>query len=61
MGRYNRQGSLYLNLIDSKTKKSAWAGMKTNDLKRGTLTPEEIQSELDKAANAIFKQYPVKK
>jgi hypothetical protein len=61
MGRYNRQGSLYLNLIDSKTKKSAWAGMMTEDLKRGTLPPEEIRSELTKAATAIFKKYPGKK
>ena len=61
MGRYNREGTLYLNLIDSKTKKSAWAGMKTEDLKRGTLAPDEIRSKLDDAATDIFKKYPVKK
>ena len=61
MGRYNREGSLYLNLIDSKTKKSAWAGMKTDNLKSGTLSPEEIKSKLEKAAIEIFKKYPGKK
>jgi len=60
MGRYNRQGTLYLNLIDSKAKKSAWAGMMTDDLKRGNLTPDEIKSKLEKAAAAIFKKYPAK-
>ena len=61
MGRYNREGTLYLNLIDAKTKKSAWAGMMTDSLKRGYLTPEDIRAKLDKAATEIFKKYPVKK
>jgi hypothetical protein len=61
MGRYNREGTLYLNLIDRKTKKSAWAGMVTDSLKRGYLSPEEIRSKLDKAATEIFKKYPGKK
>src|SRR4051794_29258130 len=32
MGRYNRKGSLIVNLIDTKTKKSAWAGLAEEDL-----------------------------
>jgi len=61
MGRYNREGSLYINLIDRKTKKSVWAGMMTDNLKRGTLTAEEITEKLEKTAAGIFKQYPTKK
>jgi len=61
MGRYNREGSLYLNLIDVKTKKSAWAAMVTDSLKGGYLSPEDIRAKLDKAATNIFKKYPGKK
>jgi hypothetical protein len=61
VGRYNRQGTLFLNLIDRRTKKSAWIGMVTDSLPSGTLDPEQIRAELDKAAKNIFKKYPVKK
>ena len=61
IGRYNRSGSLYINLIDRRTKKSAWLGMTTDSLSTGTLKPEEIRSKLTKAINNIFKKYPVKK
>jgi hypothetical protein len=56
--RYNREGSLYVNLIDSRTKKSAWFAMVKDSLpRRGTLKPEEIRSKLQKAATDIFKKY----
>jgi len=61
VGRYNRQGTLFLNLIDRRTKKSAWIGMVTDSLPTGTLEPEQIRKQLDKAAKNIFKKYPVKK
>ena len=61
MGRYNRQGTLYINLIDRRTKKSAWLAMSTESLPSGTPKPEEIRKKLDHAATAIFKKYPVKK
>ena len=61
VGRYNRQGTLFLNLIDRRTKKSAWIGMVTDSLPTGTLEPEQIRAQLDKAAKNIFKKYPVKK
>jgi Domain of unknown function (DUF4136) len=61
MGRYNRDGTLVLNLIDSRTNKSAWSAMVTNSLPRGVLKPEFIRAQLDKAATQIFKKYPVKK
>jgi hypothetical protein len=58
MGRYNKEGTLALNLIDSKTKKSAWFAMVTDSLPNKTLKPDEIRSKLDKAARNIFKKYP---
>jgi len=61
MGRYNRQGTLYINLIDRRTKKSAWLAMGTESMPTGTLKPEEIRTKLEKAAAEIFKKYPVKK
>jgi hypothetical protein len=61
MGRYNRQGTLCINLIDRRTKKSAWLAMTTDSVPTGTMTSEEILSKLDKATRNIFKKYPVKK
>jgi hypothetical protein len=61
VGRYNRMGSLYINMIDWRAKKSAWFGMATEGLPNGTMKPEEVRSKLDKAATNIFKKYPVKK
>jgi hypothetical protein len=61
IGRYNRQGTLYLNLIDRKAKKSAWFAMATDSLPNRPLNPEQIRAKLNKAAAGIFKKYPVKK
>lgn len=61
IGRYNKQGSLYINLIDSLTKQSAWLAMVSDSLPNRDLRPEEIRAKLDKAATNIFKKYPVKK
>jgi hypothetical protein len=36
MGRYNKKGALIVNLIDPKTKKSAWAGVAEEDVKNFT-------------------------
>jgi Domain of unknown function (DUF4136) len=55
MGRYNRKGSLIVNLIDSKTKKSAWAGIaeeNLDDIKGSGL------KKISKAAEKLFKKYP---
>jgi hypothetical protein len=35
--------------------------MVTDSLPTGTLEPEQIREQLDKAAKNIFKKYPVKK
>jgi hypothetical protein len=61
MGRYNRQGTLALNLIDRRTKKYAWFAMVTDSIPTGTLKPAEIRTRLEKAATELFKKYPVKK
>jgi hypothetical protein len=58
MGRYNRKGSLIVNLIDPATKKSAWAGLAEEDLND---TQGAGQKKIGKAAGKIFKKYPVKK
>lgn len=60
VGRYNKEGSLYLNLIDSRTKKSAWFVMGSDSLPNRTLNPDEIRAKLDKVATAMFKKYPLK-
>jgi hypothetical protein len=61
IGRYNRQGTLYLNLIDSRAKKSASFAMVCDSLPNRTLKPDAIRERLGKAAADIFKKYPVKK
>ena len=58
MGRYNKEGTLVVNLIDTRSKKSAWVGMITESLdnKQGS-----GQKKLPSAAEKLFKKYPVKK
>jgi hypothetical protein len=58
MGRYNREGTLVVNLIDARTKKSAWAALAKETLKN---EPGAGKGKIDKAAVRIFKKYPVKK
>jgi hypothetical protein len=58
MGRYNRKGSLIVNLIDSKTKTSAWAGIAEEDLND---MEGAGQKKIGKAAANLFRKYPAKK
>ena len=60
VGRYNHEGSLFINLIERKTNKSAWSAMVTKSLPKPPLKPEEVRSKLDQAATDIFKKYPQK-
>jgi len=55
MGRYNKEGTLVVNLIDGKTNKSAWVGMiqESLDNKEGS-----GQKKLPSAAAKLFKKYP---
>jgi len=56
IGRYNRQGSLIVNLIDERTNKSVWAGMATRALGKAA----QLDRDIGKAASDLFKKYPVK-
>ena len=54
IGRYNRQGTLAVNLVDVKTNKSIWAGMVTRALNK----PSKVGSDIDKGASDLFKKFP---
>jgi hypothetical protein len=56
VGRYNREGTLAVNLIDSKTNKSIWAGMVTRALGK----PSNVDRDIDKGASDLFKKFPTK-
>jgi hypothetical protein len=57
-GRYNREGTLAINLIDSRTKTTAWAAAATDSIDN---KPGAGQKKIPKAAAAMFKKYPVPK
>jgi hypothetical protein len=57
VGRYNRQGSLAVNLIDPSTNKSVWAGIATRALGK----PSDLSRDIEKAAGDLFKKYPTKR
>jgi len=54
IGRYNKEGTLYVNLIDARVNKSAWLGISTRALGK----PENLENDINKAAQAMFKKYP---
>lgn len=54
VGRYNHQGTLVINLIDTATKKSAWAALATDSLGK----PDQLESKVNKAVANMFKKYP---
>jgi Domain of unknown function (DUF4136) len=54
IGRYNREGTLIVNLIDRRTNKSVWVGV----AKRALGSPSSRKKDIDKAAGAMFKKYP---
>ena len=56
MGRYNRRGTLVVNLVDTSTKKSAWVGMAADSL--GDPGQEKNKAKIGKAAERMFKKYP---
>jgi hypothetical protein len=58
VGRYNKQGSLFVNLIDTRTKLSAWVGMATESLAD---KPGSGQKKIAGAAAKMFKKYPLPK
>ena len=56
VGRYNKQGTIVINLIDAATKTSAWAALATSSYS----DVNHLQGPIDKAVSDIFKKYPVK-
>lgn len=55
MGRYNKEGTLIVNLIDAQDQKSVWIGMITESLDN---KPGAGQKKLPDAAAKLFKKYP---
>jgi hypothetical protein len=55
IGRYNKEGTVVVNLIDSATKKTAWVGLAT-----GSVNGSDYEPVINKAATDMFKKYPVK-
>ena len=55
MGRYNKEGTLVVNLIDTRSKKPAWVGMVQDSLdnKEGSGL-----KKLPAASEKLFKKYP---
>ena len=54
LGRYNREGTLYVNFIDPRAKKSVWLGISSRALGK----PSSREKDINKAAGAMFKKYP---
>jgi hypothetical protein len=58
MGRYNKEGTLAVNLIDSRINKYAWAGLITDSIDN---KPGSGIKKLPGAAAALFSKCPLKK
>jgi len=54
VGRYNKEGSVLVNMIDPRTKKSVWIGMAS----RAWGKPSTVDSTIGKATAQLFKQSP---
>jgi hypothetical protein len=57
LGRYNKEGTLYVNLIDPRTNRSVWLGISTRALGK----PTNLENDISKATRAVFKKYPAVK
>jgi hypothetical protein len=54
LSRYNKEGTLYVNFIDSRTNRGVWLGISTRALGK----PSSLENDINKAAQALFKKYP---
>lgn len=54
VGRYNREGTLVINLVDPRVNKSVWLGMATKALGKSS----QNERAINKAAQELFKRYP---
>lgn len=55
LSRYNREGTLVVNLIDASTQKSAWCGMAKESIDN---KPGAGKKKIGPAAAKMFKKYP---
>ncbi len=53
MGRYNKEGTLYLHLVDAKTNTSVWLGAVTKSMGK----PENLEKDVNKAVTELFKKF----
>jgi hypothetical protein len=53
MGRYNKEGTLALHLVDAKTNKSVWLAIVTRAIKH----PDKLEPEVNKAVDEMFKKF----
>jgi len=58
MGRWNKEGTLAINLIDARTGKSAWVGLVTDSI---DTKPGSGLGKIPGATQAMFNKYPIKK
>jgi hypothetical protein len=58
MGRYNKTGTLAINLIDTHTQQSAWVGMITDAISD---KPGAGIKKIPSATASLFAKYPIKK
>ena len=54
VGRYNKEGTLFVNMVDPRDNKTVWLGF----AKRAVGKPSSLKGDLDKAADELFKKYP---
>jgi hypothetical protein len=56
VGRYNKEGSLGVALIDTSTKKTVWMAMATKSYGKQS----QLEGKVNKAVADMFSKYPVK-
>ncbi|HKD10195.1 MAG TPA: DUF4136 domain-containing protein [Bryobacteraceae bacterium] len=56
IGRYNKSGTVLVNLIDASTKKSIWGAIGSGDLPKKS----QLKDKVDKAVGEMFEKYPIK-
>jgi hypothetical protein len=56
IGRYNKSGTVLVNLIDASTKKSIWGAIGSGDLPKKS----QLKEKVDKAVGEMFEKYPIK-
>jgi hypothetical protein len=61
MGRYNKEGTLLINMIDIQKKKSAWAAVVTESIPTKPMDEKQLREKVEKAAKKIFEKYPAAK